>query len=554
MKILLVTEKYCPDPVQRDGGARLVNTLKDAFGTAMQIMQFGPVAEGIPAWRFDYPVNLENRFERRLASSYFIAEKVKAVEQRFTHIIFIHVSMQFGIVNLPLSSGIIIWTFPMFLTPSYVAGGEKVPERYHLMERSALALSTHILTPSPLERAQLITVYAVPEERIHMVPRGIDSLLIPKTRNLNGAPKFCTVGSIKPQKNTLGLIQLFAHLHQRFPEATLRIIGPTQNAVYFNSVQAEIQRLRLSRFIEFSGALSIEQLSLALKDCHFHLSTSSCETFGRSIFETLALGLPNIARKSSNAAADFLEQLPYARFIESNDEALRVIEEMIPHFSKLSSMALEIGSLYSDQQLSQLMVAKILNKASIAVSDFDGTLFHKDDPEKTRRCMEAFKKFPKRIVCSARATDDLLKLLKAYHMEVDWLVSYSGAVVTNGQGEPLWCFPLSLKEVTLLETAVPQAKRIEQAGKILQITMSRELIPQILGIRIESYHEIAFAMSWQASKFRAIHKLLGYLHWSGQVCAFGDSSYDTELLTYFDGTLISAGSVKYRYQQEVTYD
>ncbi|BBB57384.1 hypothetical protein MPCS_01394 [Candidatus Megaera polyxenophila] len=38
MKILLVTEKYNPDDIQRDGGARLVETLKRSFGKSLSII------------------------------------------------------------------------------------------------------------------------------------------------------------------------------------------------------------------------------------------------------------------------------------------------------------------------------------------------------------------------------------------------------------------------------------------------------------------------------------------------------------------------------------
>ena len=46
-------------------------------------------------------------------------------------------------------------------------------------------------------------------------------------------------------------------------------------------------------------------------------------------------------------------------------------------------------------------------------------------------------------------------------------------------------------------------------------------------------------MDWKASKFRSTHKLLNYINWKGQVCVFGDGPYDTELLNYFDGVLIT---------------
>lgn len=553
MKILMVTEKCSPSLSERDGGARLVETLKEAFGNSMEIMQFGHMTGSDAKWHFAYPVELPNRFEKRVANGHFIAEKIRAIENLFTHIIFIHVSMQFGIVTLPLRKEMIIWTFPMFLTPSYIASGERVPKIYQGMERVTLAISTNILTPSPIERRQLIDDYSIPDERIHMVPRGIDMrFIIPKVRSINGPPKFCSIGSIKPQKNTIGLIQLFMRVRNTFPGATLKIIGPIQNLDYFNKVRDEIQRLGLYDVIEFSGYTCPEKLPLEIEDTHFHLSMSTCETFGRSIFETLASGLPNIIRKYGNAAADFLEHLPYARFTNNDDEVLDAIKEMIVKFSKISSMALEIGRLYADKLLSRLIAAKVFNKETVVVSDFDGTLFHKHDSEKTSRCIQAFKQFSKKIICSARATEDLICVIKSYNLEVDWIIGYSGAMVTNGKGDLLWRFPLSLKDVTLLEKLVPQAKRIEHEGEVLQMAIPMGMAPDILGLRRERYQETEFVVRWESSKFKAIHQLLSHINWSGQVYAFGDGAYDAEFLTYFDGTIISPISGNVRNKQEVS--
>ena len=541
MKILLITEKSSPNNNQRDGGAILVDTIKRAFGDSLSVMQFGFQTDFSATWRFDYPFELNNRFEKRLANAKFIAEKIKDVEQSFTHIIFIHVSMQFGLVDLPLREGIHIWTFPMFLTPSYKVSGENVPESYFERERLTLANSKNIVTPSHLERRQLIELYAIPEERIHVIPRGVNNkFLFPKIRSLNGPPNFCNIGSIKPQKDTLGLIRLFANMHDKFPGSILKIIGPIQSFEYYEKVQTEIQHLGVDENVQLVGHVPPNNLALVIKDAHIHLSTSKCETFGRSIFETLASGLPNIARITANAAADFLNNLPYVRFVIDDNEAVKVAEEMLADLSKLSSMALEIGRLYDDEILSRLLVAKICNKDVMAISDFDGTLFHKDDSEKTQRCIKAFQSFPVRVICSARPIHELIDRLRNYNLTVDWIVAYSGAIVATGCGKLLWLTSLDLNAVTQLEESVPQSRRIEFGGKILQMEVPFESMPNDLILRREVYQKIAFLSNWQASKLRAVHRLLCYTNWSGQIRAFGDGPYDIELLTYFDGTLITS--------------
>lgn len=552
MRTLLITEKCNPSETQRDGGARVVDTLQQAFGSSLSIMQFGTQIDSSATWSFCYPFDSNNRFERRIANATFIAEKIKEVENLFTHVIFIHVSMQFGLARLPLREGIHIWTFPMFLTPSYKASGEMVPDTYFEMERLALAYSQDILTPSHLERQQLIKIYGIPEERIHVIPRGVDTkFLAPKVRSLSGPPKFCSIGSIKPQKDTLGLIQLFADAHTCFPGSTLRVIGPIQNADYGKAVREKILQLGLDESVELTGHVPPTELAHVIEDAHLHLSMATCETFGRSIFETLASGLPNIARAANNAAAEYLEHLPYARFVDDYNQALKAIGEMLSNLSMLSSMAMEIGKLYNEEILSSLLLAKICQEDFIVICDFDGTLFHKYNPEKTQRCMDAFRRFPIRVICSARPIEYLLKALDSYGLSVDWIIGYGGAIVTDGIGKVLRLRPLDIDDVTRVEAAVPQVKRIKYGEEILQLTAPADALTPIFGTRYEIYQSTAFVSHWEASKLHAVHKLLDHINWSGCVHVFGDGPYDKELLTYFDGTLITSSPNNKRQKKEV---
>ena len=222
----------------------------------------------------------------------------------------------------------------------------------------------------------------------------------------------------------------------------MRIIGPVQNQKYYDTVIARINKLNLSKSIELTGHIPPDKLSSVIADCHIHISTSTCETFGRSIFETLASGIPGIARLYNNAASEFLQGLPYVKFTHDNNHALQVIDEILGNFQRLSEMAIEIGGLYNDKMLAKLLAAKICGKETVAISDYDGTLFHKNNHGKTIACVEGFKKFSTRIICSARSTEDLLAEMKLYNLQVDWIIAYSGAVATDGNGNLVnFCSP-----------------------------------------------------------------------------------------------------------------
>lgn len=116
------------------------------------------------------------------------------------------------------------------------------------------------------------------------------------------------------------------------------------------------------------------------------------------------------------------------------------------------------------------------------------------------------------------------------------------SIVTDSHGKALWLIPMKSNDVAQIKLLVPQAKFIEAEGEVLQIAVPVELLPKIFGLRIEIYQQLAFIANWEASKFRAVHRLLRHIDWSGQVRTFGDGPYDNELLTYFDGNLITAST------------
>lgn len=543
MRALVVTEKCGPEAGERDGGSRLVATLRRAFGDAIAIAQFGPTCSDAATWHFAYPSGGADRFARRLANAAFVANHVRELAPAFTHVLFVHVSMQFGFTEDALA-GVECWTFPMFLTPSYLAAGEVVPDAYTHRERAVLAVAERIITPSHFERRQLVDFYGVPARNVRVVPRGIDMPAdAARVRELGGegALRLCSVGSIKRQKNTRGLLRAFAGVRARHGDAKLIVVGGVQDDAYGALVRADVGRLGLGRSVDFVGHVEPRDLPAAIANAHLHVSASSCETFGRSIFETLALGLPNVALAPCNAASEYLSGAPYSMFLPHVDDIPAGVDALIEDLPQRSALASEVGVLFDDDALGQILAAELRGEEAIAVSDWDGTLFHKDDHSRTRTSIDAFRRFRVRAICTARPVIDVVSALERHDLTVDWIVGFGGAVIADGHGREVWLRALDAGDIAAIGARLPDARCVRHDDDVVQISTASKspLLP--LGYRTESYQGITFVSQWECSKLRGVRRLLRHVGWLGRVRAFGDGIYDDELLTFFDGARVHGG-------------
>jgi len=539
MRYLLVTEKCAPRDDQRDGGARLVWSLRQALGDSMDIMQFevAPLPGASPArYRHSYPHRHPCRFQRRILNAPFVAARVREVARHYDQLLFVHVSMQFGLRTDDLPCRVLC--LPMLLTPSYEAAGERVPGEYTRLEQAALRRAAAVITPSYLEKRLLLERYGVEPQRVKVVPRGVDVERFPhRARVLDGPPRFASVGSIKPQKNTLVLLRLFHALRLRHPGATLRVVGPVQDQAYMERVQRMVGELGLAEAVTFTGFVAHQHLCGILDDAHLHLSMAAAETFGRSIFETLCAGLPNVVSRRCNAAADYLSGRPYVDFVDGQAEAVVAVERLLECYAPLSAMAAEVGTLFDDRVLRRLLAAAVRPDAeALCVCDWDGTLFHKDDDARTRRCLDAFASHPRRVVCTARILEDTLHQLAQYDLTADFLVCLSGALVADGSGRVLLRRGFGQQEAARLCGQLPDARVISHDGLPLQLVLPPGAsLPPLPGVRVERYGDGVYLRSWQASKPAAVMWLLRYLDWPGPIRAYGDGPNDEELLRHFDG-------------------
>jgi glycosyltransferase involved in cell wall biosynthesis len=147
------------------------------------------------------------------------------------------------------------------------------------------------------ERKQAVRI-GVPEDRIHIVPNGIDFeayTLPPKGifRTQWGIPSkvplIIFVGRINPVKGVDILVEAFARLANN-PSSYLAIIGPDDG--YLSDIKNQVHSLGLASNIIFTGVLMDEPLCAAYQDADLFVLPCRSDTFPRVILESAFFGLP----------------------------------------------------------------------------------------------------------------------------------------------------------------------------------------------------------------------------------------------------------------------
>jgi glycosyltransferase involved in cell wall biosynthesis len=103
------------------------------------------------------------------------------------------------------------------------------------------------------------------------------------------------VGWINERKNTLGTVEAFARIADRFSEAKLIIAGEATEGEYLNRIQESIKRHAIEDRVEMPGHINHEQLVGELAKASLLLLPSRQENSPMAIAEAMAAGIPVIA-------------------------------------------------------------------------------------------------------------------------------------------------------------------------------------------------------------------------------------------------------------------
>jgi glycosyltransferase involved in cell wall biosynthesis len=180
--------------------------------------------------------------------------------------------------------------------------------RYWVMLPHTVRKADLILTDSNHSRRDIEHFLAVPNDRVLVIPCGIDRRFrpLPESSERQAVisrynikpPYLLYVGGINARKNIARLLEVYSHVCERHPEITLVIGGKRQWQT--SEIDATFQRLELENRVHFSGYIADADLPALYSAADAFVFPSLYEGFGLPPLEAMACGTPVI---TSNAAS-----------------------------------------------------------------------------------------------------------------------------------------------------------------------------------------------------------------------------------------------------------
>ena len=158
-------------------------------------------------------------------------------------------------------------------------------------EQSVLGAAAGVVVTSEWTRRQVLTRYPIPPHRVHVARPGVDRVAAP-ARPIRG--RLICVGVLSRHKGQDLLVEALADLADRDWHCLLAG-SLDRDPDFVEHLQTRITHLGYDHRIRLSGVLTGAALSHAYTTSDLLVAPSRAETYGMTVTEALAHGLPVIA-------------------------------------------------------------------------------------------------------------------------------------------------------------------------------------------------------------------------------------------------------------------
>jgi len=228
-------------------------------------------------------------------------------------------------------------------TPAVIASQRDMGDLRSRSQQSihsiALALATHILVNSEAIAARLAHTRAVRQNRLVVIPNGVDlTRFEPATAlpNSNEVTTVATLANLRPEKGLVQLLEAAAIVTRRTPQARFVIWG---DGPLRSDLEARIRTLGLTGSVEMRGAT--REPAQALQQCQIFVLASLSEACSNVVLEAMATGLPVVGTRVGGTPG--LVDDPRTGLLVPPDNA-RALAEAILRLVEAPAMATAMGA------------------------------------------------------------------------------------------------------------------------------------------------------------------------------------------------------------------
>jgi glycosyltransferase involved in cell wall biosynthesis len=163
---------------------------------------------------------------------------------------------------------------------------------FRASERNALAAAHHVVVTGKATARLLACDYAVPPERISVVPPGVDAAMRPRA-DPGDSVALLSVGALVPRKGYDVLLAALAKV--RDLSWRLTIVGARDRSPATTArLDAALAALDLAHRVSLAGVVSYDRLAALYAEADVFVLASRFEGYGMAFAEALAHGVPVI--------------------------------------------------------------------------------------------------------------------------------------------------------------------------------------------------------------------------------------------------------------------
>ena len=200
-----------------------------------------------------------------------------------------------------------------------------------------------VITVSTLTKKDLMKYLGIKEEKIVVIPQGVDEKLKPLRKKREGQYTIGYLGTLILRKRVDYLVKAFWRFRRKYPQVRAKLLIYGGKRFEYHSLVKLVEELGLSKDVEFKGFIQDPVNAYNLFDVF--VFPSEYEGFGLPILEAQRCGIPIVTRSDSHLPPEVVKHTVKAK---SHEDMADKIYELLTNES-LREEVINRGLEYSKQ-------------------------------------------------------------------------------------------------------------------------------------------------------------------------------------------------------------